>query len=338
MATLEKLEFTPFGPCRFIGKSVYARCGPQWSGPIFGALWANSAGIFAQLDPLPVWAPGKANHYALLTADKYDEPKQLLGYTVGRFMEAGTPVPDGLDHFDIPAVTAAIGWIRGKFWDMIGNAHRLTAEAIQRQNQYAIISGCLEPGAANAEVYAPETVPEDHVESAMGYMFLCQKKENEVSMDRQAPVDNPHGVRIVRLPPGRMVTSGPGFFGDENFARFERFLKRQPPDLSPRNFCCEDPASGKLAWNYVLPPGVDEPSLGADGLAVADFPGGLYAVRVARDNDPDTERVHGLVIEWIKAAGWRVDESRRGMGHMVAPYDTRDRLGYQQMDVFVPIA
>ena len=46
MAVLDKIEFEKFGPYRFIGKSVYARAGANYSGQIFGGLWQNSNWVF----------------------------------------------------------------------------------------------------------------------------------------------------------------------------------------------------------------------------------------------------------------------------------------------------
>ena len=104
MAVLDKIEFEKFGPYRFIGKSVYARAGANYSGHIFGALWGNSEWIFKTLDSLKDYTTGEIHNVALLTGDKYDEQKKLMGYTVGRFMKPDTPVPDGMDFFDIPAM------------------------------------------------------------------------------------------------------------------------------------------------------------------------------------------------------------------------------------------
>ena len=102
MAILEKLEFEQFGPYRFIGKSVYARIGSESSGEIFGNLWNMKKCIFEKIDRLADFATAEVNDVALLTGDKYDDEKQLLGYTIGRFMKPDTPVPDKLDFFDIP--------------------------------------------------------------------------------------------------------------------------------------------------------------------------------------------------------------------------------------------
>lgn len=136
MAKLEKLEFERFGPYKFIGKSVYARTGSKNSGQIFGNLWSMKKWIFEKIDRLADFATSEVNNVALLTGDKYDEEKRLLGYTVGRFMKPDTPVPDEMDFFDIPDMYVAKGWISGKFDDIISNADRLTREAIKQQNKH----------------------------------------------------------------------------------------------------------------------------------------------------------------------------------------------------------
>lgn len=42
--------------------------------------------------------------------DKYEEKNKLIGYIIGKFMKADTPVPDGMDYFEIPEGYVAKGW------------------------------------------------------------------------------------------------------------------------------------------------------------------------------------------------------------------------------------
>ena len=125
MAALKKNEFEKFGPCRFIGKSVYTRSGPENSGYIFGGLWGNYRLIFEEIDKLDGYSTEETDSVALLTWDKYDEEKQLLGYTIGKFMKADTPVPKGLDYFDIPEMVVAKSLVEEEFNDMIANACKM---------------------------------------------------------------------------------------------------------------------------------------------------------------------------------------------------------------------
>ena len=163
MAKLEKLEFERFGPYKFIGKSVYARTGSKNSGQIFGNLWSMKKWIFEKIDRLADFATSEVNNVALLTGDKYDEEKRLLGYTVGRFMKPDTPVPDEMDFFDIPDMYVAKGWISGKFDYIISNADRLTREAIKQQNKHIEFCNFC------AEVYTEDTIPKENSISVLGY-------------------------------------------------------------------------------------------------------------------------------------------------------------------------
>lgn len=138
---------------------------------IFGSLWQYAKPVFDALDRLDAYATAETDAAALLTSDKYDEEKKLLGYTVGRFMQADTPVPEGLDFFDIPAMYVAKGLVSGKFDDMIANAGKLIMAAISRQMEY------VATWAVAAEIYKKETVPESGVSSIYGYYIGCKKAD-----------------------------------------------------------------------------------------------------------------------------------------------------------------
>jgi len=166
MATLEKIEFGKLGPCRFIGKSVYCSPGPN---ELLGALWANSEAVFEAIDKLKEYASNEVHNAALLTWDRYEKEK-LMRYTVGRFMKADTPVPEGLDFIDLSDGFVAKGWIKGEFNDMIENANSLTEEAAKSHGKYALTWTFM------AEIYTNNTIPEDGVNSTMGYYISC--KEN----------------------------------------------------------------------------------------------------------------------------------------------------------------
>ena len=167
MATLEKIEFAKLDSCRFIGKSVYA---PPFSEEI-GASWANSEAVFEAIDKLKEYATDEKHNVALLTWDRYTEQDKLMGYTVGRFMKADTPVPEGLDFIDLPETFIAKGWVKGEFEDMIGSAAPLTSEAAEKQDKYELTWKFM------AEVYTEETIPEDGVSSVMGYYIACNEKK-----------------------------------------------------------------------------------------------------------------------------------------------------------------
>jgi len=178
MAKLEKFEILKFGPYRFIGKSVYARCGQ--SGYIFGGLWGNDEWIFKKLNSMKEYASDITDDVGFMTFDKYDEQKKLLGYTVGKFMKPDTPVPADLigteyemDYFDIPATFVAKGFVN-KAGDGWQHVQKLTYEAIEQQTKY-IATPCEE---FSAEIYANPTVGANIGEASLfGYYVSCKEKE-----------------------------------------------------------------------------------------------------------------------------------------------------------------
>ena len=176
MATLDKIEFEEFGPYRFMGKSVYARVGgmlPSFDkNSIFGDLCRNSAWIFNELENLKEYATDEIHRVALLTWERYDEKNKLLGYTVGKFMKANTPIPDGMDYIDIPATYIAKGWFSGETDDVNDNCERLIKEAIVQQEKYT-----AESWRFMAEVYKNETLTGPYEYSDYGYYIACGIKE-----------------------------------------------------------------------------------------------------------------------------------------------------------------
>ncbi|MCL2433712.1 MAG: hypothetical protein FWD16_04240 [Clostridia bacterium] len=175
MTTLDRLAIEQFGPYRFIGKSVYARAGGMCAGidqsRIFGSLCRNSSWIFNALDELNEYATEEIHKTALMTWDKYDEKNKLMGYTVGKFMKPGTPVPDGMDYIDIPATYVAKGWLSGKADEVENIAEKLTGDAISQQGEYI-----AETWRFTAEVYTGETLTGPYEDSAYGCYIACSAK------------------------------------------------------------------------------------------------------------------------------------------------------------------
>lgn len=65
----------------------------------------------------------------------------------------------------------------------------------------------------------------------------------------------------------------------------------------PRDFMWFDEESRRLVWYYALPPDAADP----EGFDVVDFPGGLYAVAVSKDeDDADGERVYAEIKKWVE--------------------------------------
>ena len=133
-----------------------------------------------------------------------------------------------------------------------------------------------------------------------------------------------------------MVSSGSQDL--DGFDRWWSAVDRGRKDrFFPRDFMWFDPEAGSLVWYYALPDGVSD----TGGYDVVDFPGGLYAAAVSRDQDDrDGERVYAAVKEWVENSGcFAVDEGpgRRTMFHVVTSDAAFRAMGYRQLDLYVPI-
>jgi len=71
------------------------------------------------------------------------------------------------------------------------------------------------------------------------------------------------------------------------------------------------------------------------------FEGGLYAAAMSVDGDDDISgRVYEGIKKWVETSGFELDErpGRRTLCHMLNPSDEiRAALGYNQLDIYVPI-
>ena len=156
MASFDKFEIVKHPAYRFIGKSIYignkgsfgcfdlpqseylaSGCAETLHGrALHEYLWQRSEGIFQMLDELKEYATEEVHNTALFTWEKYDDKHALYGYTIGRFMKAGTPVIADMDYFDIPEGYFAKGFVKlenvekcqgtrlAKFEDMIEEAYQ----------------------------------------------------------------------------------------------------------------------------------------------------------------------------------------------------------------------
>ena len=137
-------------------------------------------------------------------------------------------------------------------------------------------------------------------------------------------------IRLQYFPACRMVTSGKGFFGDENFSRFEKLLaKEQRTSPYPQDFLTGN--EQWMEWLYLYRDGMD-----TFGMDVIDFPGGLYAVVCGIDAQSNAAEM-AAVAEFMEKYGLERDNSRPDMGNIVGNLETQAVLGYEQMDYWTPV-
>jgi len=178
-------EVVKHNPYRFIGKSVYVNVffsDEKTFEEIRGLLWKQNDWVFAELDKLQEYASDESLNAALCTWEIYSDDEkqsngvkvgatQLMGYTVGRFMKTGTPVPENMNYIDIPEGYIAKGWLIGfrKYHDGTGPVQLdgFIRDAVGSQGYYEASYRFA------AEIY---TKPDDNGLLSYGYYCSCIPK------------------------------------------------------------------------------------------------------------------------------------------------------------------
>ncbi len=154
-------------------------------------------------------------------------------------------------------------------------------------------------------------------------------------------MENVFGVRVLALPKCRMVTSGmetgAPFAPESKLTAFSTwFSKIAATDrFMPRDFLWYDAEIPGMEWCYVYSEGMD-----TGDFEVVDFDGGLYAAAISVDeDDTDGTRVYEGIKAWIAECGFALDERprHRTMFHIPTPASAKKVMGFNQLDIFVPI-
>jgi hypothetical protein len=149
----DSFEVRKCGPYRFIGKSVYVRAFDKKGSPEVHSSFRKQCGwVFEILDTMKEYASDEVNNAAIQHWEWFNQghetmthwPGQmlfggteLLGYTIGRFMRADTPVPEDMDYIDISEMYIAKGWKKVEPCDDIGMPDEGTMfEAIEKTEKF----------------------------------------------------------------------------------------------------------------------------------------------------------------------------------------------------------
>ena len=129
---LDKFEIVGLEPCKFVGKSVYAREHGKGTKDLFKCFREQSNWIFNELDKLKEYATSESHNMALKTWDFHNIEERechgltirqigvhMVGYHIGRFMKLDCPVPEDLDSIVIPEIHIAKGWAQSEPQDSI---------------------------------------------------------------------------------------------------------------------------------------------------------------------------------------------------------------------------
>ncbi len=165
--------------------------------------------------------------------------------------------------------------------------------------------------------------------------LLRSERKIEGGIMNTEPIDN-NGIRIIELPACKMASSRGHSL--EEFDRWWSALDKERADrFYPRDFMFYDVEAKELIWLYPYPARTTEPV----PFGAVDFKGGLYAAAISRDGDDiDGERVLSQIKEWILATNYfQIDETseRPVFFHVTTSDAAFEKLGYRQLDIYVPI-
>ncbi len=166
-------------------------------------------------------------------------------------------------------------------------------------------------------------------------LLRSERKIHGGIMNTEPVINN--GIRIVELPTCKMASSQGHDLGEFD-TWWSALDKKRTDRFYERDFMYYDSLANELVWLYPYP--------AEDGQSVpykaVDFRGGLYAAAISRDGDDvDGERVLNLIREWIQTTNYfQIDESaeRPVLFHVTTSDAAFEKLGYRQLDIYLPIA
>lgn len=138
-------------------------------------------------------------------------------------------------------------------------------------------------------------------------------------------------VRIYEMPTCKMVSSGIGMFGQENFNRFEEWFSSQKRGLFPKDFLYW--TGEGFVWLYLFEEGMEVPA----EFEIIEFQGGLYAVTTDIEQKTDMELMNAEVDRFLSENGFERDPSRPDLGNVITSPLAQEIMGYEQMDYYTPI-
>ena len=146
------------------------------------------------------------------------------------------------------------------------------------------------------------------------------------------------GIRIIEIPDCKMVSSGVGMFGEENFTAFHDWFSALPRPIFPRDYLFWDDSAAPngavgFHWLVYYEPWMQPPS----EFALIDFEGGLYAVATDIDQQTDIPALDAERDAFLAENGLQVDASRPRLGNVTTTPAANAILGYNQMDYFTPV-
>lgn len=138
-------------------------------------------------------------------------------------------------------------------------------------------------------------------------------------------------IRIYEMPSCKMVSSGIGMFGEQNFNVFEEWFSSLKRSLFPKDFLYW--AGEGFVWLYMYEDGMTVPP----EFEIIEFQGGLYAVATDIDQQTDKAFMNTEIDKFLSENGFERDAVRSELGNIITSPRAKKIMGYEQMDYYIPI-
>jgi Bacterial transcription activator, effector binding domain. len=160
----KSFEYVELPALRFIGIDAWCT-GEEWSD-----LWQRRDEFLPKLDEISEQISQKIPHICAFMHHDNGEVDVVNRYVVGRFLEAGTPVPDGYDFHDLKPQTVAFAVFDGVSDDTLWQRYEMTRDRILGDG----IGIPYPVGYWHGEVYF-DKLPYIDATFSCGVLFACSK-------------------------------------------------------------------------------------------------------------------------------------------------------------------
>lgn len=149
-------------------------------------------------------------------------------------------------------------------------------------------------------------------------------------------------IHVVQIHPFRAVTSGADHF-DRVMGEFNAWQEAHNHLIRKMIYGSPDflwgEGDGRAQWIWAIEDWVQPEDVAP--WQFITFAGGLYAAAMSIDGDGESyQSVLQNIGRWVETSGFELDQGsgRKTMCHMLNPSETLQKaLGYDQMEIFVPI-
>ncbi|MCL2106842.1 MAG: hypothetical protein FWH26_07305 [Oscillospiraceae bacterium] len=171
---LERIRYIDLPATRFIGMEIQEQEWPPDFVAMYDDMWGRRGEYIPILDAMPEYAT-EITELCVLTHNNNMEhwnPDSCEETLIGKFMQAGTPVPEGFGYYDLPPVKVGFGVFLGEYETIQQNNYWSMWEKLSKKHDPPYPDGWFVAG-----VHLDETVAEEGAFTRLGLILPAYKGE-----------------------------------------------------------------------------------------------------------------------------------------------------------------